>query len=49
VWRAAGRYIAAYEPERLHGSAPPPPLSQTGARLILFVPPDQGPRQVLPR
>jgi hypothetical protein len=26
----------------------PSPLENTGARLILFVPPDQGPRQLFP-
>jgi hypothetical protein len=38
-----------HEQDRRLRFAPPPPLPQPGARLILFVPLDQGPRQVLPR
>jgi len=43
---AAG-YMPPHEQDRRHRFAPPP-LENTGARLILFVPPDQGPRQLFP-
>jgi hypothetical protein len=46
---AASRYIAAHDEHRFHSSAPPPPFTTTGARLISLVPPEQGPRQVFPK
>jgi hypothetical protein len=48
VHRAASRYIAAHEKVRFQRFAPPPPLQETGARLILFVPPEKGPRHCFP-
>src|SRR5678815_2839642 len=45
----ASRYIAAHDDGYRHCFAPPPPFTRTGARLILFVPPDGGPRHVFPK
>jgi hypothetical protein len=49
----ATRYIAAHEiiadDDRLDRPAPPPPFEETGARVILFVPPEKGPRHVFPK
>jgi hypothetical protein len=48
VLRAASRYIAAHDDCFSHRFAPPPPFHRIGARLILFVPPEKGPRHVFP-
>jgi hypothetical protein len=44
----ASRYIAAHDDHCRHHLASPPPFRENGARLILFVPPEKGPRHVFP-
>jgi hypothetical protein len=44
----ASRYIAAHDDCFRRHFAPLPPFRDNGARLILFVPPEKGPRHVFP-